>query len=284
MAWQRSASLEHHAPGHGRYATTQFLIDEIADTAGTESERRDRCNKIGNGKKRAPRFAREIKHGEDHADEPAVERHPAGPEIRDFERVVEIVRQIVKQHVPQPSAENHAENDVKQQVGYFLRLPTKTGPLGLSHRQPPATDEADEVHEAVPVDLERSETDGDGVDVGRNKHGFLRDSAVRPRFRSARPFRHPLNHTPEYCPGSVSVRRQSPPSARCERPALSRPQETSGTTRILPCLRVPRAPSAHSAGRDAATTDNGQSISIPDIPAGPEAHRALATSSGFARF
>src|SRR3989344_3740533 len=181
MAWQRSASLEHHAPGHGRYATPQFLINEIADTAGTESERRDRCNKIGNGKKRAPRFAREIKHGEDHADEPAVERHPAGPEIKDFERVVEIVRQVVEQHVPQPPTENHAKNDVKKKIGNLFRLPVETGLFRLTHGQPPAADEANEVHQAVPVNLKRSETDGDGVDVGSNKHGLPQEQRCTAR-------------------------------------------------------------------------------------------------------
>ena len=61
------------------------------------------------------------RHGEHHAEQPAVERHAALPDGEDLERMREVVARLVEQHVAQPPAEDHAEHGEEYEVVELLR-------------------------------------------------------------------------------------------------------------------------------------------------------------------
>jgi len=82
----------------------------------------------------------------------------------------EVITEVIKKHIADAAAENDAERAIKKKIGNFLRLPSGTGTLRAVNAEPPPSEETDEVHETVPVHLERAKLDGDGIDV-RCKHG-----------------------------------------------------------------------------------------------------------------
>src|SRR5690606_30228881 len=96
-------------------------------------------------------------HGDDDADQGTVKGHAAAPDGEYLERVLQVVAEVVEQNVAETPAQNDAQSDVEQQVAHFRGLPAGARPPGAVHSQEPAGDEADEIHEPVPVDLQRSD-------------------------------------------------------------------------------------------------------------------------------
>ncbi len=98
----------------------------------------------------------------------------------DFERVREIERRLVEQHVAQPAAEHDTEHAVEQQVLDVAPRPARVGELRHLDAPPGQVQEereAGQVHQAVPVDLDRPERQRDRVELGMHEHqrAFLRD-------------------------------------------------------------------------------------------------------------
>ena len=60
--------------------------------------------------------AREDPQRDQHAEEAAVEAHPAVPHLEDLERMRGVVERLVEQHVAEPPAEDHAEDAEEQHV------------------------------------------------------------------------------------------------------------------------------------------------------------------------
>ena len=80
-------------------------IDEVRKPPETQPDRRNRAGQIAQRQERNAAPLREADHGDDAAEEAAVERHPAVPDLDDLARVRDEMRQVVEQHVPQPAAD-----------------------------------------------------------------------------------------------------------------------------------------------------------------------------------
>src|SRR5438552_1700834 len=154
----RSAgALEHHRPRRVADAAPQFLVDEIADPPGAETERTERCGKIGHGEETALGTPRVVPHRGDDAEEPAMERHATVPQREYLQRMLREVNEVIEEHVAQAAAENDAERDVEEHVAHFGFLPTGIRASGAIHPQRPAARETDEVHNSVPMDFDGTE-------------------------------------------------------------------------------------------------------------------------------
>ena len=86
------------------------------------------------------------------------------------QRVVEDALGAVEQDPAEAPAEDHAERAVEDQVVHLGRRPGRARPRGAPAREPPRREEAHQVHEAVPADLQRPEREGDGIGVRIDEH------------------------------------------------------------------------------------------------------------------
>ena len=78
-------------------------VTEAAQTSNSES--------IGN-----PSPQREHRHGDDHAGQPAVERHAAFPEAEEAERVVEEMAGLIEERVAEAPAGDDADDEPEQEI------------------------------------------------------------------------------------------------------------------------------------------------------------------------
>ncbi len=70
-------------------AAPQLTVDEVAQTAGTQTKRDQRRDKIGNLEEVAFGAAGETDHHQDHPNQAAVEGHAAVPDAEQIERIVQ---------------------------------------------------------------------------------------------------------------------------------------------------------------------------------------------------
>ena len=113
----------------------------------------------------------------DGADETAVKRHAAVPDLENLGRLIEVHGQIVKQHIPEASARHHAEHDPRQQIVDLLPIPARRNPRGTGRaptRQPPSGQKGEQIHKPVPVDLHGAKAQGDRADVRIGQHDQVR--------------------------------------------------------------------------------------------------------------
>ena len=122
-----------------------------------------------------PLLAGKVEDAERGADDPAVEAHAAVPQLQDVERIVEIIAEIVEQDVAEPAAEDDPERGVEDQVVGMAPGHRRAGLLEQFEQIPIADEDAGEVGEAVPAQLEEAEVErdrrqaevGEGDRVGR---------------------------------------------------------------------------------------------------------------------
>ena len=99
-------------------------------------------------------LAREIEDAERGPDHPAVERHAAVPQLQDVDRVLEIIGEIVEQDVADAAAEDDPQRGVKDQVVGMAAGHRRAGLLDQLQQVPIADENAGEVGEAVPAQVE----------------------------------------------------------------------------------------------------------------------------------
>src|SRR5687768_18601099 len=79
--------IDRESPWHRRLFTPQLAVDEVADATGEDADARQRRQKVEHVRKATPALASEDKHGQDHTDQAAMERHAPLPDTNDAERV-----------------------------------------------------------------------------------------------------------------------------------------------------------------------------------------------------
>nr|GFB40418.1 bifunctional dihydrofolate reductase-thymidylate synthase [Tanacetum cinerariifolium] len=141
----------------------QLGIDEVADTSGAQTNRHQRRDKVHELEERlAVAFAEPVRR-DHHANKAAVERHPALPYLKDEQRIGDVVGQVIKQHVTESSADDNAHGHPKDHVRELFLGPGRIKAVQATGGQVPGTADTDQIHQAVPMNLQR--TDGHGYRV-----------------------------------------------------------------------------------------------------------------------
>ncbi|MOA41831.1 hypothetical protein D3C78_1638340 [compost metagenome] len=78
---------KHHGPRHIGWPAPKLAIDEVAQAAKPQAQRNQRRDEIADREKGQLFLSCKEKHDEDHADQAAVERHAALPQVRHFQRM-----------------------------------------------------------------------------------------------------------------------------------------------------------------------------------------------------
>src|SRR6185295_9839342 len=112
---ERSHLDEPDRPGDSRRGTPQFLIHEIGEAAEEQAEGHATGDIIVDAKPRQLLLAREIQDAERRADDAAVKRHAAIPQLQNFDRMAEILPEIVEQHVAEAAAEENSERAIESE-------------------------------------------------------------------------------------------------------------------------------------------------------------------------
>ena len=104
--------------------------------------------------------------------------HAALPDVKDLQRVRKVVTGFVKQAVAQPAADDHAHDP---QEKYVLDIPARPGRGVADGRerlvaqtqdgQQHEKAEGHEVGQAIPVNGEGAQLEGDGIDFRVDQHG-----------------------------------------------------------------------------------------------------------------
>ena len=130
--------------------------------------------------------AREHDGRDQHAGHAAVERHAAIPDMKHVEPALGDHVMAVKNAPADAAADDDADGAVENEVVDVERGPGRAGLPRPVARQPPGGDEADEVHDPVPMHAQRAESedgsdgDGDGIDVRIGQHGrYFKPSFTR---------------------------------------------------------------------------------------------------------
>ena len=110
---------KNHTPWHGGLAAPQLGVDEIGNAHkenGNRCGQRDPVGKLRQGHLVAQ--AKDINR-QNNAKKSTMERHAAGPDLRDLDRVGQIIGGLVEHDIAQTPPHNHADDDIRQQVFQF---------------------------------------------------------------------------------------------------------------------------------------------------------------------
>src|SRR6185437_6292830 len=109
--------------------------------------------------------------GDDTADEAAMDGHAAIPDLDGIPRVLRRPEaEAVDEHITQPAAEDAAHHGEEDEVIDIHRLPGRARPGGAAATEQPSRAESEQVHDAVPVHLDRTQPQGNRVDVRVDDH------------------------------------------------------------------------------------------------------------------
>src|SRR5258707_13462135 len=124
MARQGPAIGKYHGPGHAgvRRPAPQFAVDEIGQPPEKQPDRADRGGDVAQRQDRKVVLPAEQYHRRDAAQEAAMERHAALPQLENLVGMLDEERQIVEQHVAGAAAEDDADLDPKDKVVELRRL------------------------------------------------------------------------------------------------------------------------------------------------------------------
>ncbi len=164
VARHRAAVGEDHAPGDVGRPAEQFTVDEIADPAQAQTDGDRGDIDIGALPEIDPIAAAEQPAADDQQQTGAVERHPPLPGGEDLQGVAEVVARIVEQDVAQAAAEDHRQDQDQVEVFEMLFQLRVVAAADLSADEEVAGGEADDVHQAVPADLQRAEGEENRVE------------------------------------------------------------------------------------------------------------------------
>ena len=174
-------STKRTAHGTVRRRAPQLLVHEVGEAAEEQAERHAAGDIIVDPQPRQFLLAREIEDAERRADHAAVERHAAVPQLQDLDRVPEIFAEIVEQHIAEAAAEDDPERGVEDEVVGMAAGHRRAGLLEQLQQIPIADEDAGEVGEAVPAEVERPDVQRDRrqAEVGKGDEAGSMSSACK---------------------------------------------------------------------------------------------------------
>ena len=189
-----------HRPRHVAGTAPQLRLDEIGDADQKDADRRRCRTDVADRQQRNFVLSRKIPDRQRRADQAAVKRHAAEPQLEDFQRMGEEIVRLIKNHLAEASADDDADGEIKHQVGDALRArPRRIAPQPVVPDQgahiEPAEGKAADIGKRIPADRKRPDMERHRIDDGirniRNDgkcHGGSKRgegaSERRPTFRS----------------------------------------------------------------------------------------------------
>ena len=117
--------------------------------------------------------------GDEHADHAAMVGHATLPDAQQHQRVIEKAAEVVQQGVTDTPAQNGAQREIEHQVADFPGTPLRPLAARTQAAKPPAADKGDQIHQAVPVHLQGTDRNGDGVDIRICQHDYSQVGMMR---------------------------------------------------------------------------------------------------------
>ncbi len=172
MSAFRPAARKHHAPRHVGGAAVQFPIDKIADPPQAQPDRHGDRGQIADGIERKATPAAKQPDCQDGPQQTSVKRHAAFPHRDHLCGMLEVVRQVIEQHVAQSASDKDSDRRIDDQI-VELVLGNRHAARGrskldheISRRQ------RQQVHQAVPSELQGTEPEKDRIDIRIRNHGL----------------------------------------------------------------------------------------------------------------
>ena len=147
---------EDDRPRHAGDAAPQLAVHEIGEPAEEQPERRAARDIIGDAQRRQAVAPREPQDADHRAQRAAVERHAALPQLQRPQRLAQHGG-IVEQDIGDPAAQNDAERRVEHEIVGMAPRHRRARPVDQLHQVPPADEDAGDVAERIPADLQRPE-------------------------------------------------------------------------------------------------------------------------------
>ena len=180
MARQHRAALrKHHAPRQvrARKPPPQLAIDEITHPPCRQTRRYTGRDKISHLQPRPLARIREPQHGSDHAQQSAVKRHSALPHRKNLQRMAQVIARLVEQAVANAPTRNHPGHAQKQDVFDIFARPRTLPPDGhkrlvmqAANAQKHEQAKRGQISQAIPVNGQRADLQGNGINVGVGQH------------------------------------------------------------------------------------------------------------------
>ena len=170
LQWVRR---EHHGPGHVRRATPELLADKIAEATQGQAHRGQQCGEVQHRTKREAATAGEPRDGDNHPDHAAVEGHTALPDPQQPQWILHQALAAVEQRVANPPTQDHSQGAEENQVVYLRPGQGHVRARAAPDAQPPRKGQSGEVGQPIPVHLDRSQRNGNGVDIRVRQHGVI---------------------------------------------------------------------------------------------------------------
>ncbi len=171
---------ELDGPGDGGYASVEFAVDEIGEAAEEEAEGNDHAGGVADVDDGGFIAAGEEDEGEDGEEDAAVCGHAAFVDAEDApvgegvgetpeERgdvIFEALGKIVEEAEAEAAADEDAPDaDGEGEVGDFFDGEAEHAVASEFAHEEVATDEAEEVGEAIPAGLDEEEFEDDGIEI-----------------------------------------------------------------------------------------------------------------------
>lgn len=178
MAGQHVNVGPDHGPGQGGVgdSAVQFGIDEVAQPACRIAEGNGRGDEIQGGNEAFLVFSCVEPHAGEDAEKAAVVGHAAFPYGEDVQGVGKEIGGVVEEDFAQPATDDDAQDAIEEHFVQVFFDPAGFFNVRLFEAQPFQQDEqgkGEQVHDAVPVDGDWPQPDGDGVWHGMDEHGVL---------------------------------------------------------------------------------------------------------------
>ena len=154
---------EVHAPRDVRHSSGQLRVDEVADAPQPQADGHEGGHEVRHRQETLAPTPCPQPHGHAHAHEPPVERHAAFPQAKEPQRIFEEGLEAIDEHETGAPADDDAGDAVEDEVGQIRSLEPR-GPEAPQAKQVNGA-ERQQVHEAVPTDLQRPQTEDHRVEL-----------------------------------------------------------------------------------------------------------------------
>jgi hypothetical protein len=109
-------TVDDKGPRHVRRLAPQLAIDEVAEPAERQAERRERRDEVGHLEEAAAQLAPIQPQGGHHAEQAAVKGHAAFPDTQQHDRVAQPGIEVVEQDRAEPAADDDADGGIEDEV------------------------------------------------------------------------------------------------------------------------------------------------------------------------